>query len=88
MTTVRLVLHGPTPGEVAIVHDRPWEGNICYYHTVFRDGQRFRMHYRGAHYDETERRVTHQVVCYAESDDGIRWGKSHPVAVSLDIHDK
>jgi len=71
----RLRLHHPTPQEVAIVHDAPWEGNVCFYHTVFRDGDRYRMYYRGAHHDWHQRRVTHQVVCYAESEDGIRWTK-------------
>jgi hypothetical protein len=70
-----LRLHQPVPREVAIVHDEPWEGNISYYHTVFRDGDRYRMYYRGAHHDWETKRVTHQVVCYAESQDGIRWTK-------------
>ncbi|MFH1924250.1 MAG: hypothetical protein ABIP48_30725 [Planctomycetota bacterium] len=70
-----LRLHRPTPREVAIVHDKPWEGNVCFYHTVFRDGDRYRMYYRGAHHDWEKKRVTHQVVCYAESEDGIRWTK-------------
>jgi hypothetical protein len=70
-----LRLHRPAPREVAIVHDEPWEGNICFYHTVFRDGERYRMYYRGAHHNWETRRVTHQVVCYAESQDGISWEK-------------
>lgn len=70
-----LRLHQPVPREVAIVHEEPWEGNISYYHTVFRDGDRYRMYYRGAHHDWGTKKVTHQVVCYAESQDGIRWTK-------------
>ncbi len=68
-------LHHPTPRNVAIVHDQPWEGNICCYHTVFQDGDLFRMYYRGAHSDPKTRKVPHQVVCYAESQDGIEWTK-------------
>ena len=30
-----LTLHKPIPREVAIVHDKLWEGDICFYHTVF-----------------------------------------------------
>ena len=75
MTGARLTLHRPTPREVAIVHNEPWEGNVCFYHTVFHDDDRFRMYYRGAHYDEQVEKITHQVVCYAESRDGIRWTK-------------
>ena len=33
-------LHQPVAREIAIVHDQPWEGNVCYYHTVFRDAAR------------------------------------------------
>lgn len=43
----RLLLHRPVPQEVAIVHDAAWEGNTCAYHTVFQDGELYRMYYRG-----------------------------------------
>lgn len=68
-------LHRPHPREVAIVHDAPWEGNVSYYHTIFRDGDTYRMYYRGAHASLPVIRATHQVVCYAESKDGITWTK-------------
>ena len=69
------VLHQPTPREVAIVHDAPWEGNICFYHTVFRDGDLYRMYHRGAHSDTKTGKTSPQVVCYAESLDGVHWKK-------------
>jgi hypothetical protein len=72
---VRLVLSRPLPREVAIIHDRPWEGNVCFYHTVFRDGNFFRMYYRGSHAAADSSRFNHQVACYAESGDGIHWTK-------------
>ena len=75
MDGVELTLHRPIPREVAIVHDEPWEGNTCFYHTVFRDGNLYRMYYRGAHYIPETRGFFHQVVCYAESSDGIHWNK-------------
>ncbi len=71
-------LHSPVPREVAVEHDMPWEGNNCHYHTVFQDGERYRMYYRGAHIDLTGGKVRQghpAVVCYAESADGIRWTK-------------
>jgi hypothetical protein len=74
----RLVLHHPTPREVAIVHDAPWEGNTSAYHTVFQDGDLYRMYYRGSHSprDAGGAGTDHpQWVCYAESKDGIRWTK-------------
>jgi len=74
-TDVRLVLHHPTMREVAIDHDEPWEGNICCGHTVFQDGDIYRMYYRGRHHDFDKRKETHHFCCYAESKDGIHWAK-------------
>src|SRR6186713_1561646 len=42
----KLWLHHPVPREVVMVHDAPWEGNATAYHSVFKDGDRFRMYYR------------------------------------------
>lgn len=75
MDGVALTLHSPTPREVAIVHDQPWEGNTSYYHTVFWDEDRFKVYYRGAHVDEQDGTAHHQMVCYAESRDGLTWEK-------------
>jgi hypothetical protein len=70
----RLQVQGPTPGEVALTADKPWEGNTSAYVTVFKDGGRFRMYYRGAHFDERTKRAAHrEVTCYAESRDGLHW---------------
>ena len=69
-----LKLHQPELREVALVHDAPWEGNVCCYHTVLRDGALYRMYYRGAS-SGMPGRQNHQVVCYAESDDGVVWRK-------------
>lgn len=74
MEGVNLELQHPIEREVVFVHDVPWEGNTSTYHTVFRDGDKFRMYYRGSHYDEhTRKELGHEVVCYAESRDGIHW---------------
>ncbi|MBN1819051.1 MAG: hypothetical protein JW828_16955 [Sedimentisphaerales bacterium] len=71
---IALHLHRPTPREVVLVHDKPWEGNTCGYHTIFQDGDLFRMYYRGwGHEDKTEKQLHPALVCYAESRDGIRW---------------
>ena len=78
MNGAELRLHHPVPREVAIVHDQPWEGNGCAYMTVFQDGQRYRMYYRGAHgvYKPDKYETGHmQVTCYAESGDGVHWTK-------------
>jgi len=74
----RQVLHHPVPREVAVVHDAPWEGNTSAYHTVFQEGGRYRMYYRGSHSppDAGGKGKAHeQLVCYAESPDGVHWTK-------------
>jgi hypothetical protein len=71
-----LKMHRPVPQGVAIVCDSPWEGNTSAYYTLFADGDRFRMYYRGAHFNEKTKRETHpEYTCYAESRDGIHWEK-------------
>ncbi|WP_166830513.1 glycoside hydrolase family protein [Thalassoroseus pseudoceratinae] len=69
-------LQKPEPKEVSLVTDKPWEGNTCAYYTIFQDSDRYRMYYRGSHFDEKTRKGTHpEVTCYAESKDGIHWTK-------------
>ena len=74
-----LRLHHPVPQAVVLEHDEPWEGSGCIYHSVFQDGDRYRMYYAGGHLDVTPQGVdagTHgQCLCYAESHDGLHWVK-------------
>ena len=73
-----LRLHQPTPQNVALVTDEPWEGNATNYVTVFQDGEKYRMYYRGSHSSYLggkDRPSTRDVYCYAESSDGIHWKK-------------
>lgn len=75
-TGVELVQHNPVPRDVVLVCDKPWEGNISAYYTLFQDGDLFRIYYRGAHYDEATKKSTHaELTCYAESRDGLVWTK-------------
>ena len=75
----RKVLHHPIPREVALVHDEPWEGTGSGYHSVFQDGDLYRMYYKAWHLDFSEGKLNtgrHPLYCcYAESDDGINWRK-------------
>ncbi len=64
----RLVMHEPLRMEKVLEFDRPWEGPTSAYVTVFRDGDGFRMYYRGSGAGD-------EVTCTAESRDGIRWTK-------------
>lgn len=66
-----LQLHRPAPQEIVLKMDRPWEGVYTGYFTVLRDGQRFRMYYRGM--PEPRHDFDTEVTCCAESADGIHW---------------
>jgi hypothetical protein len=71
-----LKLHKPEPKEMVFVADEPWEGNTSAYFTIFQDGDRYRMYYRGSHFNEETKQPAHrEVTCYAESKDGIHWEK-------------
>ena len=68
----------PTPQEVVLRFDSPWEGNGSNYISVFRDGDLYRMYYRGAQLSIENGKLVQphpQVTCYAESQDGISWKK-------------
>jgi hypothetical protein len=74
----RLQLHHPTPQEIVLKTDAPWEGNACGYPSVFQDGKLYRMYYHAGHYRHggkpAETRPVHPAfLCYVESDDGIHW---------------
>lgn len=74
------VLHHPEAKEIALEHDSPWEGSGTGYHSVFKDGDRYRMYYKAWHLDvQPPGKVntgTHPLFCcYAESDDGVKWHK-------------
>lgn len=69
-------VHQPEPQEVVLVTGEPWEGNTCAYYTIFRDGDVYRMYYRGSHGDVKTGKTQHpEVTCYAESCDGIHFVK-------------
>lgn len=73
----RRQLHHPTPREIAIVHDAPWEGAGSGYHTVIRDGDLYRMYYRGSALgvENGKLKLGREVYCYAESREGITFTK-------------
>lgn len=67
-------LHAPVPREIAFHEDAAWEGNYGGYHSLVRDGDRFRYYYRGAQrLNDGINKFAHMVTCCTESDDGIRW---------------
>jgi hypothetical protein len=75
-----LKMHEPRSAGKAIAFDQPWEGNVSAYITIFRDGDKVRMYYRGASDPAYSSGAGHvpkhsEVTCYAESPDGLAWSK-------------
>ena len=77
LRNARRELHHPVPRELAITHDAAWEGAGSGYHSVFRDGELYRMYYRGTKLgvDGGKLRTGPEVYCYAESRDGVTFTK-------------
>lgn len=73
----RRQLHHPIPRDVAIVHDAPWEGAGSGYHTVIREGDLYRMYYRGLamSVENGQLKLGREAYCYAESRDGLTFTK-------------
>ena len=68
-----LRLHAPTPREIAIRENEPWEGIYSGYHTVVQDGELLRLYYRGL--PVARHALDTEVTCVAESRDGIHWAR-------------
>jgi hypothetical protein len=62
----------PVDAGPALALDRPWEGPFSGYTTFLKDGDRFRIYYRGHPAALGDGSVT-EVTCTAESPDAIRW---------------
>jgi hypothetical protein len=79
--SAKLVVQQPEPQEVVLTADKPWEGNTSAYYTLINDtdengGGKYRLYYRGSHWDEKAKKAAHpEVTCYAESTDGIHFTK-------------
>ena len=75
-----LKLHKPVAREIALQHDRPWEGDATWCPVIIKEGDRYRMWYR-AGTDTRSAAIGRQslgskpfyTVAYAESTDGINW---------------
>jgi len=69
-----LALHAPVPSETVLQFDSPWEGRYCGYVTFIKDGEKFRLFYRGLDSDKGDGSEA-ECTCYAESADGIHFTK-------------
>ena len=83
---IKLKLHQPRPTGNILVTNAPWEGSTCDFHTVIKDGSKYKIYYRGTSHDgyqidslikRGESKVPAHVslTSYAESEDGINWTK-------------
>lgn len=81
MDGTELRLHHPVVRETVLRFDAPWEGEYSTYASVFADGDRYRMYYRGC-YDPQGQPLAEpaslgwgypEVTCVAESRGGIHW---------------
>jgi hypothetical protein len=81
--SARLQLHEPRSAGIAFQFDAPWEGPASTFATVFRDGEKVRLYYRGycsppedtdatTGFTQPTRKDGLQSTCYAESNDGGR----------------
>lgn len=73
-------LHHPQPQEIVIKHDQPWEGSGSGFHSIFKDGNKYRIYYKAWQLTVTapgalNNREHPLFTCYAESEDGIHWRK-------------
>jgi hypothetical protein len=74
MDGTELRLHEPRGMESVVQFDKPWEGRYSGYTTVLKDGDTYRMYYRGLPTAGKDGSNT-ETTCYAESADGIHWTK-------------
>ncbi|HEY2574605.1 MAG TPA: hypothetical protein VGH65_11065 [Verrucomicrobiaceae bacterium] len=75
-TIKRVVEFKKHPGNPVIAPDKPWEGMISW-NSVWRDPGtgRFQMWYQAYQERRKEDKSLKCVVCYAESEDGLKWIK-------------
>ena len=73
MADVRLELNRPRDEGVVIRFDQPWEFPFAGCPTVIRDGDIYRLIYRGMFAPGDGSNV--ECTCYAESEDGVHWTK-------------
>lgn len=72
LENVRQVLNTPEHESAALLFDQPWEGRYCGYVSVLKDGDLYRMYYRGLP-ESGKDGSNNEVTCCAESKDGILW---------------
>lgn len=73
---LRFELNRPMPREVVIRADKPWEGvGSLVYNSVFEWNGKYHLYYRATGPENKDDRDVLQYICYACSEDGVRWEK-------------
>lgn len=83
---VKLVLHHPRDEGPVLHFDQAWEGLFSGYCTVIKDGDLYKLYYRGkpvAGKDGDDNEST----CYAESKDGIHWARPELSLFTVEGHE-
>lgn len=74
LSRLELRMHRPVDRGPVLTFDEPWEGPFSGYATIIHADGRYRAYYRGAGGDGPKKDDdSAQVVCCAESEDGVRW---------------
>lgn len=73
MKGARQLLHHPTPREIVMTFDKPWEGNISACWTVIQEPDKYRLYYRAQNFNPKGKKYGPERTAYAESTDGIHW---------------
>jgi len=76
----RLEIGRPQPAGVAIKYDKPWDGPISHCTTIIKDGDKYRMYYRG----KSSKPGYRYTICYAESRDAIHWTRPELGLIEID----
>jgi len=74
LVDVQLKQHQPRDVGSVLRLDNPWEGAHSGYFTVIKDGETYKMYYRGTPLSGSDGNPG-EYTCYAESKDGIHWEK-------------
>ncbi len=73
---VELMMHRPVDRGAVLAFDESWEGPFSGYATILHAGETYQAYYRGTGQGGVKKDTDdHQVVCYAESRDGVHWTK-------------
>lgn len=74
LENARLALHAPMDAGEVLKFDAAWEGPFSGYSTIIKDGDTYRLYYRGRPNFGRDGNPE-EVTCYAESQDGIHFRK-------------